>query len=347
MRRITQKDVAGKLGVSETVVSYSLNDKPDGFGNVSIRPELRERIIATAKDMGYRVNRSASALTTGRSKTIGIISVQGDNPLLYSRNYETSREILQHGYGYIIQQVGPLDPKGIQQAVDMFLDFHVEGIVSVGANLQKTYSEAQSFTETLGIPVVSHSYGFIGDTEYPCFHSDYYKAEFQMAKKVIREYHKSVCFMIRRRRTKSVSLRIDAIRDACADMKGISVYNYLVPSDLASLSEMECGYQSTIRLLDSKKPDVIFYSNDLFAFGGLKALREQGVRVPKDMMICGFDGIEMVKFSDPPITTAVQPVRAISEKAVEVLFQIIDGKEPDKMEYLIPCEVVFRGSTGH
>ena len=347
MRRTTQKDIAEKLGVSETVVSYALNDKPDGFGNVSIRPELRARIKTAAQEMGYRLNRTASALITGRSKTIGIISVRGEHPLLHSRNYQISREILLRGYSYIIQQADLSDLKGIQQAVNMFVDYHVEGIVSIGIDLQQYYTEAQSSITSLGIPIVFEGYSLKPNTEYPCFYSDFYNAGFQMAKEVIREGHKSICFMTARQHTISVSLRMDAIRDACADMPGVSVNSYLAPLDLLAKGGMESGYISTYELLKSKKPDVIFYSNDLFAFGGLKALKEHGLRVPEDIMICGFDGIEMMKFSDPPITTAVQQIKAISAKLVEVLFQMMDGQAPDKMEYQIPCEVVFRESTGH
>jgi len=65
------------------------------------------------------------------------------------------------------------------------------------------------------------------------------------------------------------------------------------------------------------------------------------------VMICGFDGEEVTEYSDPPITTVIQPIQELADKTTEVLFDMIDGKlKASKTPYLIPCEVAFRESTG-
>jgi DNA-binding LacI/PurR family transcriptional regulator len=92
---------------------------------------------------------------------------------------------------------------------------------------------------------------------------------------------------------------------------------------------------------------VIFYSNDFYAIGGLKALKENGIRVPEDVCICGFDGVDVAKCVDPPITTVVQPINKMADIAVNTLFNMIDGELPvSKNDIIVPCEVVMRGSTG-
>jgi LacI family repressor for deo operon, udp, cdd, tsx, nupC, and nupG len=93
------------------------------------------------------------------------------------------------------------------------------------------------------------------------------------------------------------------------------------------------------------RPTALFCENDEMAIGALKRIREQGLRVPEDISLVGFDDIPMADYCDPPLTTISQPAEAFGEKAVEMLIQLIDKKVLPERHVVLPFELTQRKST--
>ena len=347
MSRPTIKDIARLAGVSTPVVSQVLNDRPSGYGNVRVSEAMRRKIKEISDEIGYKPHRAAKVLRTGQNNTIGIISMFSDHQMSHMKIYNICNQVSMHGYSYILQQMENTHPKSFGITLDMLLDYNIAGLVLINLSFEDYPTEEFSRLEQSGLPVVCASAIRLG--KFPYVGPDYYKAAFEMSEGVIAKGCNTFLVICEGyEKSPTVQMRVAGIRDACAKVADMELHIAAIGEQVTSYSSIELGYAVTKEHLRSNKsPDVIFYANDFLAFGGLSALKEMRIRVPEDLFIAGFDGLEIIKFTDPPITTAIQPVNAIAEKIVEVLFDIIDGRASIAEEnYMIPCEIAFRRSTG-
>jgi LacI family transcriptional regulator, repressor for deo operon, udp, cdd, tsx, nupC, and nupG len=90
----------------------------------------------------------------------------------------------------------------------------------------------------------------------------------------------------------------------------------------------------------------IVAASDMMALGAIRAARQRGLAVPADVSVVGYDDTELMRFTDPPLTTVHQPVTRIVDHAVDVLFAQIQGQPFDRAERLLPGELIVRGTTG-
>ena len=349
MKRVTLKDVAEKAGVSMTLASFVIREKPDGFGNITVRPELREKIKAVAKELNYTPHRSAQALRTGKSRVIGVVSAHSDHPLSFSKTYEICESILRRGYDYLLQQVDWTHVERVSKTIDMLLDYSIDGIVVMNAPFHSLPEVDMNRLKAMRLPMVGVSAVSYGN--YPLVSVDYKRATFEMTRAVVAKGRRRLAIVARK---SSVNLfhirqRLDGILDACSEINDVSVDTFVFNDEetIKTSADIETGYKATLNVLESSNPDAIFYTNDFMAFGALQACTEKGIRVPEDIFICGFDGLEITRYSNPPITTAIQPTKILADKAVELLFDMMDnGTMPTHSLHLVPCEIAYRQSTG-
>jgi LacI family transcriptional regulator len=106
------------------------------------------------------------------------------------------------------------------------------------------------------------------------------------------------------------------------------------------------GYEAANQLLDlPNKPSAIFAVNDLMAMGVIRAAVEQGLKVPDDLAVVGFDDIELASYTIPPLTTISQPINDIGQIAVELLTERIDQPDLEPRRIIINGELVVRGTS--
>jgi LacI family transcriptional regulator len=108
------------------------------------------------------------------------------------------------------------------------------------------------------------------------------------------------------------------------------------------------GYPFTKQLLARKKPfTAVFAYNDMSAIGAIRALQEQGLRVPQDVSVLGFDDIPGAAFHSPSLTTVRQPLNRMGEVAAQTLLDRIEGRKEYPSEIAIEPELVVRESTAN
>ena len=142
-------------------------------------------------------------------------------------------------------------------------------------------------------------------------------------------------------------LRLEGYKDALAE-KGVPFKENLVrcvKEDLVHYS-MENGYITTKELIASgEKFTAVYATADILAIGACSALIEAGFRIPEDVSVTGYDGIDMCKYYNPAITTIKQPVEEIAETTIRLLFDIIAGRK--KCEHIVlPAALEIRASSG-
>lgn len=121
------------------------------------------------------------------------------------------------------------------------------------------------------------------------------------------------------------------------DEELVQIGNYQIESGIVAAKKL---------LLLKKRPSAIFCFNDEMAIGAISALKDNGVDVPKDMSIIGFDDIRFAKFLSPSLTTIQQPVEHIGQASVDMLVKLINNKKLDNKYIELPVKLIIRNSTG-
>lgn len=345
--RTTLKDIANKLGVSKTLVSFVVRNLPDGYGNISVRPELREQIKQLAKEMNYAAHRSARALRTGHSKMIGVISSSSDHPIHFAKQQTICDEITARGYDYLLQEIDYGNTLRMTNAISMMMDYSVEGIVLLDIPTATCTEEHIDFLAASKIPAAGC--GGTANIQGPCVKCAFYEAGYQLGKAVVEKGRRKFYAVTQKDfyLDPSGPGRIQGMQEACREIGKVQILMSRSAMRFTQ-TDIEIGYMTTKEFLDTLDADTLFYSNDFMAFGGLRALAEAGLRVPEDICVSGFDGIEIARFSKPSLTTAVQPTDKMGTKAVELLFeQLESGCKSEHSEITIAADIVLRESTGH
>ncbi len=108
----------------------------------------------------------------------------------------------------------------------------------------------------------------------------------------------------------------------------------------------ESGCERTLQLLDQGEAfTALFAHSDLMAMGCMKALKDRGFSIPRDVAVVGFDGIPIARFIDPPLTTVEQPFREVGRMGVRVLIDRIRGNNPEQDAVVLPTKLVLRQSS--
>lgn len=335
IKKIGIVDVAKASGVSAATVSQVL-----GGGSRPVHAETRDRIIETARALGYRPNALARALITKRMNTIGVVIQHADrtgltNPILYA----ILDGILSTATRQ--KQFATLAPYGAWDTANAPLpalfDGRVDGVILVAPP-----------SELIAVDhLVESSVPFVmigARSENPLASSidvDNFAAAEQISRYLISEGHRRIAFFSHiEGHHQFVDERLAGFRHAMTSA-GIDPD----PARIVLQARNPDDIDSLLIGNESGRPSAIQCASDNCALTVIRRLEQIGLRVPDDISITGFDDIDAAAVSSPPLTTQRQPAAAIGEQAAEMLLlQIRGGREPGT-KLLIPTELVLRSSV--
>ena len=321
-------DVAEHAGVSHQTVSRVLNDHPN------VRPETRERVLASIAALGYRRNTAARALVTRRSGTIGVLS--SGSALFGPSSTLIAVEVAARDAGLFVSvaTVARWEADPVAAALDHFLDQGVDGVVVIAAH-DEAVAAVQGFAGP--VPVV-----MVGPTGLP---GDVLTASMDQttgAELAVRHLldlgHREVVHLAGPEDWLDARRRIEGWRAALA-AAGVAAPDP-IPGDWSAAT----GYRVGLSLVRDGLPTAVFAANDQLALGALRAFAESGVRVPDDVSVVGFDDIEGSSCFYPPLTTVRQEFRALGRGCMQVLRAAMDGGRPASV--LVAPSLVVRASSG-
>lgn len=330
-KRVTSLDVARRAGVSRTTVSLVLNNVTDS----RIRPETMQRVIEAAHDLGYIAGENAA-------RAIGFVISRQENPL--------SCDI------YLSQLVYGLFE--IAQAADMRLILEmdarrtlvlahsnsVEGLVLAGARLDEQALQALH-EESFPFVVLERLTG----SPFPSVYADENQAARRLVEHLIEAGHSRIACITP---LPGVAYQFPG---ASSDERLLGYWQALEAAGL-SRSELlvrfgsvspETGYTQMSDLLElDEPPTAVFATSDIIALGALSLLQQDGLRVPQDVALAGFDDIPLAAYAVPPLTTARVPAADLAREAGRLLLQLMRGEQPAERQRLLPVNPIFRQSTG-
>ena len=329
---ITLKAVAQHLGLTPGTVSAVLNDSPSAR---SIPQETKNRIRAAAKELNYRPNFFARTLRNKRTYTIGVIAEEiGDSyssPIISGiEQYLRKREY------FFLTVVHRHDAALLSRYSQLLSERGVEGIITVDTTVQDA--------PMLPTVAIAGHRKLKGVTNIVL---DHQKAAVLALNHLKNLHHERIAFMKGNPVSSDSIERWDAISHVAAEL-GINIDPDLtVQIDTDDPTPM-LGYPFTKQLLARQKPfTAIFAYNDISAIGAIRALQEQGLRVPQDISVLGFDDIPGAAFHTPSLTTVRQPLNRMGEVAAQTLLDRIEGKKEYPAEIAIEPELVVRESTAN
>lgn len=320
----TIKDVAKHAGVSVATVSRYLNKK--GY----ISEEAKKKIETSIKQLDYRPNQIARSLSTKRMQTIGLIVPDITNPFFPELARAIEDTALKEGYTVVLCNSDEQALKE-QQYIETLKQKYVGGFIIATNQLGRDYYTGLNVPLVLldrisdgNIPSVSsqNKNGAILGTEHllSCGVSEI--ACISGPQHVVPAYERTQGFL--------------------AAIEGMDIKKHVVESPFHFKEAESIAFD-----LLSTNPgiDGIFAGSDVIAIGVQRAVHRLGLSVPDDIQIVGYDGISLSEMVTPSLTTVAQNIYQLGETAVNMLLNIIDGKDLDKKHAVIAPSLIIRDST--
>ncbi|HEY8652567.1 MAG TPA: LacI family DNA-binding transcriptional regulator [Dermatophilaceae bacterium] len=323
-------DVARQAGVSQTTVSRAFRTDP------RVKPATRDRILATAREMGYLPNLGARSLITRRTGVIGVVVADLTNPL-YPEMISTMHEVLVSA-GYRMMLIRDDKDAAGGPDLDPLRGRAVDGVIFASAT-----SASPVVAEFLaaGMPVVLLNRD-VENVQVDRLLPDDESACSAAVDHLVALGHREIASLTGPSETVSGEVRSRYITEGLA-RHGITVPTEWLRSGNYSHDD---GKHLTLEILSCpKRPTAIVCANDTMAFGALDAAGHLGVRVPEDLSVTGIDDVAMSAWSMISLTTVALPKQDMARQAVETILARIDGASGPAQRILYPVELVLRSST--
>lgn len=344
MGTVTIHQVAAAAGVSATTVSNFLMGRSE-----RMQPETRDRVSSAIEHLGYRPNRAARALRTGRASSIGLIVPSVANPFWGAFANELERASLEAGYSVLLGNT-ERDPGRELRYVGDLWDAGVRSIV-IGTSLP-SLDHLQPFIDR-GLRLVTFDRP-VQPSDPPSVVSvsvDNQVGGYLGTAHVVGLGHRRVSFVAgairslnRAARYRGFCSALEAAGLVPADMP-LWPGRATVPLDHAEAAEI--GRSAILELLASPEPPTAVVAiNDMTALGVCSGLRELGLRVGEDVSVVGFDDIALATLCDPPLTTIRQPLADLARLALREALADGAAESSRGSSVLLRPELVVRGSTG-
>ena len=331
MAKITIKEIADLAGVSTATVSRVLN----GSGGYSA--DTGQRVLEVLEKNNYQTNFVAKSLRTNQSKTIGIIVPDITNEYFASIALAIENFYSPKGYSIYIYNTSE-DPEKERLLIRDLEARRVDGLIYISgtANIPDEAIERR-------LPIVCINRRETMGEDVIVVESDNFLGGFIATEELIRQGCRNIVLIRDQRDVLPMNERHRGY-NAALKKHGLAVKESLVqqiPFDVHHA--IGCVED----LIDGQVEfDAIFACTDMLAIGALKALRENGKKVPEDVKVIGFDNITFGQLSYPALTTINQDKMQLAETACELLLDIIENKEKPKQRIIVlPVALIKRNTT--
>ncbi|MEC2073358.1 LacI family DNA-binding transcriptional regulator [Alkalihalophilus marmarensis] len=327
-KKVTSTDVAKLAGVSQSTVS-----RVYGSGT-NVSEKKRKQILEAAEMLGYQPNALARGLITNKTRMIGIVMRNIQNPF-YPEVLEKFHKCLSK-HGYHILFINSEHNLVGEDEINHLIEYHVEGVIITDALL--TSSAVQRLIKNEIAVVLFNRY--IENPDCSAVFCDNYFAGQEIGRYLIASGHKHFAFISGPLNTSTSIDRKKGFEEA-VHKGGISDIHI----EIGNYS-YESGFEAAKKILNSGNlVDCIFCGNDITALGAIDAAKQLGFQVPNDLSIVGFDDITMARWPSYSLTTWKQPIDDMVNAAVQLLLDEISEKENKVITKSFPGELVIRGSV--
>jgi len=324
-------DVAARAGVSHQTVSRVVNHHPN------VAPQTRERVLRAIAELGYRPNTAARALVTGSTRTIGFVAVAINQYGPAQTLVGLEQAARAAGYSLSVTVLEDATAEAMRDAIDRFAAQSIDAVVALG-----TYDDAFQALHAVSSPVPLVTVQSGGALEEPAVGVDQVFGASLATRHLLGLGHRTVHHVTGPPDSKEARDRLRAWRGEL-DRVGAPVPDVL-SGDWTPSSGYAAGRRLAARRRRGEALTAVFAANDQMALGLLAAFHEEGLSVPGDLSVVGFDDLPESPYFTPPLTTVRQDFAELGRRGVELVLARLRGEDAHA-DPVVP-ELVVRGSTG-
>jgi len=325
------EDVAKRARVSSATVSRVLNNLD------VVKSSTRARVMKAVAELNYHPNLHARTLAGGQSRTLGIVVSNMENPFFFDVFQSLESDAHAHGYEVVAANTG-YEPERLVSSIRLMMGRRVAGLAVIVSEMDAALKTELAEGD---MPVVFYDVGAPGKK------STNIRVQYRKGIEKIVQYlhnlgHTRMAFVGHHAKLAPLDERKKAFLETVARYSP-----HLEITSEADADGPEGGRKAARQLLASGfTPSAIICVNDFTALGVLRELRDQGLRVPQDVSVTGFDNIKLSEFCFPALTTVHIPRERIGHSVFESLVPNADGPTAPSREILIEPEFLVRDSTG-
>lgn len=333
MRRVTIGDVAQHAGVSRKTVSRVVNRE----GNVS--QDLRERVERVVAKLNYIPDRQARSLRSGKSYHVAFVYEPPSSYFVISLVDGIRRSCKANGYELILHETDAKGSRLVMSVLEFVEREKIDGLLMMPPMTDNEQLLAALAEDEIRFGRVSP--GTESADSVDVFTSDRAAGKV-MADHLIELGHRRIGFIKGHPYHLAMAERLAGVNDSLLEHADVACELLVRPGR----NTFESGREAARSLLDhTPRPTAIFAANDDMAAGVLFEAQEDGLRVPADLSVAGFDDTLLAGRLWPGLTTMHQPTGEMGEAVAQTLIDSIMGRDFDR-EMSIPTKIVYRRSTG-
>ncbi|MBT3146336.1 LacI family DNA-binding transcriptional regulator [Neptunomonas phycophila] len=328
-KHITQKEVADKAGVSLSAVSRAFTP------GASVSEKTRKKIEAAANELGYKTNILAQSLMTNRTRLMGVISSNFENPAFIEVLDLITKELQSRGYRSLIENLTTESKP--EDVLERLLQYRVDGVLFLSSVLPTIFAEV---CEKAKLPAAimfgrsSHSDSINTVT------ADNYNGGKMAIELLIDRGYKKIAFL---GGPMNATTTIDRKQSAIETLKAHKLK--LVAIEHCETYSYEAGKQKALELLEQNPSlEAIFCGDDILAIATLDTARELGKKCPEDFGVLGFNDMSMASWNAYNLTTIKQPIKEMVTAAVDIIIKRIEEPNLPTETRLLPCKLIERGT---
>ena len=314
---VTMKDIAEEAGVSKATVSRVINN--DAY----VSEDTKHRVMKLVRKYDYKPHTVAQGLARDLSHTLGLM-IPGPprditDPFFLEFLHGVGNKAAEYNYSLSLPTVSERDKRELYEEGINFNQ--LDGVIVVNPKVDDFRIE---YFQEENIPFV-----FLGrpleERDDVCWiDGDNIGGAYEAVEYLIEQGHEKIACMTGPDEFVASRLRVDGYQQALADYEIAYDENLIINGEFTR----DSGYQKMQELLaQASSFSAVFIVSDAMAIGALRALKEEGIAVPDECAVMGFDGIDLGAYTEPRLTTVRQPAYELGEEAVASLISLINGQD--------------------
>ena len=327
-------DIAKKLNISVTTVSFILNGKAE---EKRISKALTNKVLKHVNDIGYVANHLAKSLRVGKTHILGLLVEDISNP--FFARVAGAIEDIANKQGYrIFYCSSKNDTSKTKELIKVFEERQVDGYI---------ITPVENIQENIRALLLNNNKVVLFDRFFPEIDTSYVVVDneegaYQATKHLIDQKHNKIGFITTFSSQTQMFGRQKGYERALKENK---LKRYIKKVEYSENSEKNVG--EIVSFLQSNKDlDAVFFATNYLGINGLEAIKRLGLSIPSQLAMVSFDDHDLFRIHSPSITAVAQPIQKMSEKLITVLLDHINkGDQQPNQHIIIPAELIVRESS--